>query len=563
MRGKVRQLLKMSCHVYPPSKMFQYLLDSLKSKNVRTRTECLEELGSLIERNGLSICTPSKAIPLIATNIADRDAGVRNASLNAVVQALYLQENLKGSLKLEDKYLSLLDERMRRSKMGKSPSKKGGSLESLKSQNSLINSSSSVIDLRSIPIQRVPEVIPEPEEPKNYSVSRGKPFSLGLESLDLPEISDASKADTSQMITHVPQTQYTAPTPMINDRLRGASLRSSMYVIDYLPIQISQNEPLAVIEALRQFTNHLNTQPEDVIRSIQPIVNALISKLNECFTRETPINVDPQDYVRLRKHVVNGLVQVFSSKKFAAAVPKETLNKILCELLDRLLDDRINQMESGGQLCRALNVLTSRILENSSRNDTFSILIDQLEKSTFRLYQERVESETSPVAKYAEMVMKCIWKITKMIKDSLEEMNVAELLYDIHVFLSKAPPSEWKKRTTSKIAFGDMPLKTVKTIIHELVLGLQDNVQSFLYKIDQPEKSYVWNYLHYMLENLKKKAHKEKEETVTDAPIVVDETLLNNQLTKIFKKIGTKDESQQVKKKEKCNINYKGSERTL
>ena len=55
--------------------------------------ECLDQLGSLIENYGLSVCQPSTSVALkeIAKQIADRDNSVRNAALNCIVQAYFLQ----------------------------------------------------------------------------------------------------------------------------------------------------------------------------------------------------------------------------------------------------------------------------------------------------------------------------------------------------------------------------------------------------------------------------------------------------------------------------------------
>jgi len=55
-------------------------------------TECLDELGCLIEANGISVCQPSPAaaLKLIAQQISDRDNSVRSAALNAVVVAYHL-----------------------------------------------------------------------------------------------------------------------------------------------------------------------------------------------------------------------------------------------------------------------------------------------------------------------------------------------------------------------------------------------------------------------------------------------------------------------------------------
>lgn len=50
-------------------------------------SECLEELGCLIENYGMNVCqpTPAKSLKDIAVHIGDRDTSVRNAALNTVV----------------------------------------------------------------------------------------------------------------------------------------------------------------------------------------------------------------------------------------------------------------------------------------------------------------------------------------------------------------------------------------------------------------------------------------------------------------------------------------------
>lgn len=66
---------------------------NMRIKNVFVLAECLDQLGSLIENYGVSVCqpTPSAALKEVAKQIADRDNSVRNAALNCIVQAYFLQ----------------------------------------------------------------------------------------------------------------------------------------------------------------------------------------------------------------------------------------------------------------------------------------------------------------------------------------------------------------------------------------------------------------------------------------------------------------------------------------
>ena len=54
-------------------------------------SECLDELGYMIEKYALGVCQPSPGAALkeLARHIGDRDNAVRKAALNALVQAHY------------------------------------------------------------------------------------------------------------------------------------------------------------------------------------------------------------------------------------------------------------------------------------------------------------------------------------------------------------------------------------------------------------------------------------------------------------------------------------------
>lgn len=124
-RNGVRQLLRQICLVYPFSKVFAYVMDALKSKNARQRTECLDELGYLIETYNLTVCqpTPQHALKEIARQISDRDNSVRSAALNCIVKAHELagERIYKMIGQLSEKDLSMLDERIKRSKKNPKP----------------------------------------------------------------------------------------------------------------------------------------------------------------------------------------------------------------------------------------------------------------------------------------------------------------------------------------------------------------------------------------------------------------------------------------------------------
>lgn len=116
-RKGFRSIVKLISQCYPPAKLFNFLIQGLQSKNARQRTECLEELGMMIEAIGLNAFNPSVTIKEIAKQISDRDNGVRSAALNTITIAYQIvgEQVYKLTGKLPEKEMSYLEERIKRS----------------------------------------------------------------------------------------------------------------------------------------------------------------------------------------------------------------------------------------------------------------------------------------------------------------------------------------------------------------------------------------------------------------------------------------------------------------
>ena len=52
--------------------------------------------------------------------------------------------------------------------------------------------------------------------------------------------------------------------------------------------------------------------------------------------------------------------------------------------------------------------------------------------------------------------------MVRKLPDIINELNLDRVLYDIHVFLRRFPSNSWKGRSN------DLPLRTIKTIMHSL-----------------------------------------------------------------------------------------------
>ncbi|KAJ7155998.1 armadillo-type protein [Mycena crocata] len=84
-RVRVQQIIQDLPKVYAYSRVFQILLDhGLKSKVAKTRQGTLDEMGGVLKKSGMGACEPSKAFPIIAGMIADKDSQVRKSALGAL-----------------------------------------------------------------------------------------------------------------------------------------------------------------------------------------------------------------------------------------------------------------------------------------------------------------------------------------------------------------------------------------------------------------------------------------------------------------------------------------------
>jgi hypothetical protein len=103
--------------------------------------------------------------------------------------------------------------------------------------------------------------------------------------------------------------------------------------------------------------------------------------------------------------------------------------------------------------------------------------------------------------RYPEMIMKCLWKLTKMIGSLLIKgfLDLGLLLADIQNFLSSIPPMEWKSRAARQLPFEDMPLRTIKTIIHELTVSRGLDVLAECNRIFNGNQNYTWVYVKTFL----------------------------------------------------------------
>ena len=151
------------------------------------------------------------------------------------------------------------------------------------------------------------------------------------------------------------------------------------------------------------------------------------------------------------KYVLNTLMQVFQEPALASAVGEANERMIVAALLERLLDAAVPRMEEGPQLVKALNVLMLKVLEHCPRTSSFRALLRLLATPP-----ESVADDEATTARFNELVVKCLIKLTKALEATLHEVRLPELLQEIHAYFDALGTEEIRRRGRASDG-GDKP----------------------------------------------------------------------------------------------------------
>lgn len=116
MRTSVRDIVNVLSDVVGPLKMTPMLLDALKSKNARQRSECLLVIEYYITNAGISPLKSLSVEKTVAPFVGDKDVNVRNAAINVLVACFKFEgdQMWKAAGRMADKDKSLVEERIKR-----------------------------------------------------------------------------------------------------------------------------------------------------------------------------------------------------------------------------------------------------------------------------------------------------------------------------------------------------------------------------------------------------------------------------------------------------------------
>ncbi|XP_028404850.1 cytoskeleton-associated protein 5-like isoform X2 [Dendronephthya gigantea] len=523
-RKMIRGLLKWILKVYPASKLFNYIADGLKSKNAKTRTECLGEIAYLVSVFGENVCQPSpaKALPAVAAQISDRDNSVRNAALNAIVEVYNLvgETVYKYLGRISEKDQSLLEERIRRAGKTKTTT------ETVKPTSQPVKKSSEsggAVEKKSLKQGTTPS--------KANSASAANTvqqyFSLDLDSIEKAPGSTTNEIPSLVANDHVddllkeplPTLPRTAGSTLTSGR-KMFSPSSSSASVDYCVSQIASNDIRLAITALKELENHFKVNgPAVWLKHLNQFMIACVLQLRMILSTHLVSDAyQEEDIINLYKCIFNNLFTLLGEPILARAIPKEILKDVIHVMISTLLDENLVSLYEGPQVIRCLNILMLHITEKPNRNHLLGALIKLLQDSV---------THYSSASKFLELIMKCIWRITRMRAANVQELNLSQALLDIHLFFEAHPTSTWKNRSD------DTPLRTMKTVLHSLIKLKGDKLLDHIDLISNPDQSEIVMYIRVTLKANTAKSHIKKQSSIQDERSSLELTPQSPKSTKI------------------------------
>ncbi|CAA0825263.1 Protein MOR1 [Striga hermonthica] len=515
-REKMRELMKQIIHSYSAAKTFPYILEGLRSRNNRTRIECADLVGFLLDNYVAEISGQLKSLQIVASLTSERDGDTRKAALNTLATGYKIlgDDIWRYVGKLTEAQRSMLDDRFKWKAREMEKRKEGRPGEARAALRRSVRDNGSDPAEQSGEGSRSINVLPTFNR-ENYC----------------PEI----HTDRIQM----PQT-YTAVGP--------TDWNEALDIIQHGSPEQSVEGMKVVCHELAQATADPDGNTlDDVLKDADRLVSCLANKVAKTFDFSLTGASS-----RSCKYVLNTLMQTFQNKRLAHAVKESTLDNLITELLLWLLDERVPQMDDGSQLLRALNVLMLKILDNAERTSSFVVLINLLRPLDPLRWPAPATNESLIVRnqKFLDLVVKCLIKLTKVLQNTIYDVDLDRILQSIHIYLQELGMDEIRRRAGAD----DKPLRMVKTVLHELVKLRGTAIKGHLsmVPIDMQPQPIILAYIDLNLQTLAAarmltpsgpvgQTHWNDSTSNNPAPAPHSaDSQLKQELAAIFKKIGDK-----------------------
>uniref|UniRef100_A0A8C7D0H3 Cytoskeleton associated protein 5 n=1 Tax=Oncorhynchus kisutch TaxID=8019 RepID=A0A8C7D0H3_ONCKI len=531
-RKDVRAILTMLCKVYPASKVFPFLMDGTKSKNSKQRAGKKEilvvtELANLLSCFGLD---PS---------------GYIISCVNLKHPVFLLQ--------LSEKEMSMLEERVKRSAKktpaaAPPPNRQTAERERLQREHPSNPNATFMRKPAQQPQEEVPNKLKimyrtyriqaraQNAEREHSHPSIPKEFQLDL---DMIENDHTRVSELPDLVQHKLE-ELLEPIMMPEPKIRSVSPHfddlhnSTASTINFVISQVASGDINTSIQALAQIDEVLRQEDKAEAMSghIDQFLIATFMQLRLIYnTHMADDRLDKKDIFKLYSCIIGNMLSLFSMESLAREASMGVLKDLMHGLITLMLDARVEDIEDGQQLIRSVNLLVVRVLEKSDQTNILSALLVLLQDSL-------TTSSGSPM--FAELVMKCLWRMIRFLPETINSINLDRILLDVHNFM-KVFPKEKLKQLKS-----DVPHRTLKTLLHTLCKLTGAKILDHMSMIENRNESELEAHLRRVVKHSGNfsgmKSDRGTEKGQDDR---MSKAKVSDILSEIFKKIGSKENTKE------------------
>jgi cytoskeleton-associated protein 5 len=554
-REKFRSIYRAVPTVYLASKFVGYLTTGVvETKSSRTRAECLEEIGRLIERHGLLVCLrEDKTLQEVAKLVETRDMSLRNCALNCLASAYKVAGDgvWKRVGKVSNEQVKdVISDKFARVAREMSLSNEGTPGDWLKFDPIPIASAldgaslSKSVDASTFATAKLADMMSSASIRENSSTfQEGK----SLVSQSMHVLPSRTPFALRQEETTPDVEMSSAPAPVVPDVFVGANTPKapSKPVVSITKDlnestwskalkRVNDVDESVAVEAMKSVCHEIVRAKEDVVAhaamvgDIDGLVHSLAKRIEHVFV--TAI-ASPAKGTRACRYILNALMQVHQDRAFATAITEPTQRAFIKQLLLILLDERVLTLEDGESLIKAANMLMIAMMENCTRSYSFVAFLTLLHDRPLNV-----------PAHFDGLLVKCLIKLTRSMQLSFDNVHIPTVLGGIHTYLVAIGIDEINARAKVE----DQGLRAVKTLLHTITTRVGEDV--FKYCTSVPPRSAVPSPMIYSFIDVNLMAPKSNATPSAKSSSKLQTSPgvnAKSRLVAIFKKIGEKQTTSQ------------------
>ncbi|CAI5997789.1 unnamed protein product [Closterium sp. NIES-65] len=428
-REKMRELMRSLPLVFPATRVFQAVVEGLRSKNNRTRIECVEHMEAMLERHGIETMGSSR-VPLVtvAALTTERDTELRKAALSMLASVyVVLGDDIWRLLgKLTDAQRGLIEDKLKWKAREMEKRREGtpGQQRGRRMSGGAAAGMEAPVPIGALPLATrmhmaeaaqplaaAPMHYQQPAYGNGAGMVPGMPPGMphrATEPMVTPPNHMAAmtrhRATDSQAYAHSSQSAHPGPE----------SFFEAILFID------REAAPERVVEGLKYLFHEMRRgiTEEDprvlaVFREHMPrYIKMLRFQFVQFFVRSVP---DAQ--VKTYKYILNSLLTLFETKSLSMQIPDDDLRLLLEDMTIFMLHERVKQRnpdDSSADLCRAVNILLLKILDTAPSTPLFLSFMTIL-RPTYTIKGSTAADVKGPDGTpLAALIVKCLLRMCKV-----------------------------------------------------------------------------------------------------------------------------------------------------